>query len=165
MLFRSTGAFHVWLPIQPQVGGDVTFIQSDPNTTLTTPSCAQVPISVGGYDGLTKAIYPLSGRGFDARGRIKPDFCAPAVNVSGADMRNRYITMTGTSASAAITAGAAAQCLEWGILRGNAKTMNSAQVKNLLIRGCQREENMMYPNPEWGYGRLDAYQAIVVLRK
>lgn len=157
-----TGEFHAWLPIQ--VRPSITFIQPDPDTTLTTPSDTNVPITVGGYDGLTGAGYLESGRGFDAIGRVKPDFCAPAVDVSGAGLRGNYVTNTGTSAAAAITAGAAAQALEWGILRGNAPTMNSAEVKNLLIRGCRREENRSYPNTEWGYGRLDIYNSFEVLR-
>ena len=159
-----TGEFHMWLPIQPQVGNNVTFIRPNPDTTITTPSSARVPITVGGYDGLTNAIYLASGRGFDALGRVKPEFCAPSVEVAGAGLRNNYVTYTGTSAAAAITAGAAAQVLEWGILRGNAPTMNSVEVKNLLIRGCKREQNISYPNPEWGYGRLTAYNAFEVLR-
>lgn len=159
-----TGDFHMWLPIQPQVGKDITFIRPNPDTTITTPASAQVPITVGGYDGLTEAIYLESGRGFDALGRVKPEFCAPCVEVSGAGLRNNYVTYTGTSAAAAITAGAAAQVLEWGILRGNAPAMNSVEVKNLLIRGCIREDNISYPNPEWGYGRLDIYNAFQILR-
>ena len=55
--------------------------------------------------------------------------------------------------------------LEWGLLRGNAPTMNSVEVKNLLIRGAQREINREYPNTEWGYGRLDVYRAFQVLRE
>lgn len=155
-----TGGFHIWLPITPKI----TFIEPEPDTTITTPSAAEVLITVGGYDGLTGTGYLESGRGFDALGRVKPDFCAPAVRVSGAGLRNNYVTYTGTSVAAAITAGAAAQTLEWGILRGNAPTMNSAEVKALLIRGCQREENLTYPNPQWGYGRLDVYNAFENLR-
>ena len=156
-----TGAFHIWLPIMSQI----TFIQPEPDTTITTPSAANIPITVGGYDGLTGARYIESGRGFDALGRVKPDFCAPSVDVSGAGLRNNYVTYTGTSVAAAITAGAAAQVLEWGILRGNAPTMNSSEVKNLLIRGSERDNNLTYPNPEWGYGRLDIYQSFQVLRE
>ena len=160
-----TGAFHMWLPIQPLVGSDVTFIQPNPDTTLTVPSSAQVPITVAGYDGLTGARYIDSGRGFDGRGRIKPDFSAPCVEVFGAGRLNDYTTYTGTSVAGAITAGAAAQCMEWGIIRNNAPSMNSVEIKNLLIRGCQRANNQVYPNKEWGYGRLDAYNSFVVLRK
>ncbi len=160
-----TGQFHIWLPIQPQVGNDVTFVSPNPDTTITTPSAAVVPITVGGYDGLTGARYIQSGRGFSASGYIKPDFCAPCEEVFGAGLRNNYVTYTGTSVAAAISTGAAALCLEWGLLRGNAPTMNCVEVKNLLIRGCKREENISYPNREWGFGKLDVYNAFQVLRE
>ena len=157
-----TGAFHVWLPIQSRP--QLTFIQPEPDTTITTPSAANIPITVGGYDALTGAAYLESGRGFDAIGRVKPELCAPAIDVSGAGLRNNYVTDTGTSAAAAITAGAAALVLEWGILRGNAPAMNSVEVKNLLIRGCRRDDNLTYPNQQWGYGRLDVYHSFENLR-
>lgn len=161
-----TGAFHIWLPMKiDALAGDVTFVRPNPDTTITIPADANVPISVGGYEALTGARYIESGRGFDARGDIKPDFCAPAVMVSGAGLRGNYVTYTGTSVAAAISAGACAQALEWGILKGNAPTMNSVEVKNLLIRGCNREDNLSYPNTEWGFGRLNIYQSFQNLRE
>lgn len=160
-----TGAFHIWLPIQPLVGNDIRFIEPDPDTTITTPGLTELAITVGGYNGLTDARYLQSGRGYSGTGQIKPEFCAPAIEVSGADLRGNYINQTGTSAAAAITAGAAALVLEWGLLRGNAPMMNSVEVKNMLIRGCKREESRIYPNTEWGYGRLDVYRAFEVLRQ
>ena len=81
-----------------------------------------------------------------------------------AGLRVNYVTQTGSSVAAAITAGAAALCLEWGILDGYAPTMNSVEVKNLMIRGCNREQNQVYPNTEWGYGRLDLYRSFEILR-
>lgn len=160
-----TGAFHMWLPIQPLAGRDIRFIEPNPDTTITTPGMAELAITTGGYNPLTGAEYLQSGRGFSGTGQVKPEFCAPAVAVSGADLRGNYIEQTGTSGAAAITAGAAALVLEWGLLRGNAPTMNSVEVKNLLIRGCERENNMTYPNTEWGYGKLNVYRAFQVLRE
>jgi len=160
-----TGAFHIWLPIQPIVGKDIRFIQPNPDTTITTPGMTELAITVGGYNALNNARYLLSGRGFSGIGQVKPEFCAPAVEVFGAGARGDFIRRTGTSAAAAITAGASAQVLEWGLLRGNAPTMNSVEVKNVLIRGAQREANREYPNTEWGYGRLDVYRAFQVLRE
>ena len=146
-----TGAFHIWLPIQPLVGKEIRFIEPEPDTTVTEPGNARVPITSGGYNGLTGARYLESGRGFSGTGQVKPELCAPME--------------TGTSEAAAITAGAAALVLEWGILKENAPTMNSVEVKNLLIRGCDREENRTYPNVEWGYGRLNLYRSFLLLRR
>lgn len=160
-----TGAFHMWLPIQPLVGNDIRFIRPNPDTTITTPGMTELAITVGGYNGLTGARYLQSGRGFSGTGQVKPEFCAPAVEVSGADLRGNYVERTGTSSAAAITAGAAALVLEWGLIKGNAPTMNSVEVKNLLIRGCDRGSNVIYPNTEWGYGKLNVYRAFQVLRE
>ena len=155
----------MWLPIQPLVGNEIRFIEPNPDTTVTTPGMTEVAITAGGYDALTGARYLQSGRGFSGTGQVKPEFCAPSVNVSGADLRGNYVEQTGTSVAAAITAGAAVLALEWGLLRGNAPTMNSVEVKNLLIRGCERDVNQTYPNTEWGYGRLNLYLAFQVLRE
>lgn len=160
-----TGAFHIWLPIMPLIGNEITFIEPNPDTTVTTPGNTAAAITVGGYNGLTGARYLQSGRGFSGNSQVKPEFCAPAVEVAGMGMRGNYIEQTGTSGAAAITAGAAALVLEWGLLKGNAPTMNSVEVKNLLIRGCNRDFARIYPNTEWGYGRLDVYRAFDQLRK
>lgn len=160
-----TGAFHMWLPIQPLTGSDIRFVEPDPDITITTPGMSEIAITSGGYNGLTGARFLQSGRGFSGIGQVKPEFCAPAVDVSGINLRGDYIEQTGTSAAAAITAGAAALTLEWGLLRGNAPTMNSVEVKNFLIRGCERDGNRIYPNTEWGYGRLNLYRAFELLRK
>ena len=57
--------------------------------------------------------------------------------------------MTGTSAAAAITAGACAQLLEWGAVRRNDLALNSVEIGNILIRGCRRQMETDYPNPSW----------------
>ncbi len=156
-----TGEFHIWLPIQEKV----RFFRPEPDTTITAPGMAEIPITVGGYDALTGARYIESGRGFDAVGQVKPDFCGPAIQVFGAGLRGNYIESTGTSVAAAIGAGAAAQLMEWGIVKGNAPSMNSLEIKNQLIRGSRRDGNRTYPSPEWGYGKLDVYNAFEILRE
>ena len=159
-----TGAFHMWLPIQPLTGPDVRFIRPNPDVTVTNPGLTSLALTTGGYDGLTGIRYLQSGRGFSGTGQVKPEACAPAVDVSGANLRQGYVKQTGTSGAAAITAGAAALVLEWGILRGYAPTMNSVEVRNFLIRGCDRDIERGYPNTEWGYGRLDLYRSFEMLR-
>ncbi len=163
-----TGAFHMWLPIAVAGQGirrpSITFLTPEPDTTLTTPSAAQTVLSAGGYNLQTDGIYLESGRGFDAVGGIKPELIAPAEGVSGSGLRGNIERRSGTSVGAAITAGAAAQALEWGILKGNAPTMNSVEVKNLLIRGAKREGLRPYPNTEAGYGKLDIYTAFLQIR-
>lgn len=121
-------------------------------------------MTVGGYDTRDNSIYLDSGRGYTATGLIKPDFVAPAVEVFGAGLRNGFTRMTGTSAAASITAGAAALMLEWGVVRGNDTGISSIEIKNMFIRSADRDPNRLYPNREWGYGRLDLYQTFNNIR-
>ena len=159
-----SGNFHVWLPIRGQLEPNITFIAPNPDTTITEPSAARIPITVGGYNGVTDAFYLESGRGYDSIGMIKPDFVAPAIMVKGAGLRNNFVTSTGNSVAAAITAGACIQVLQWAIVNQNAPNLNSVGVKNILIRGCRREQNRDYPNRELGFGKLDVYQSFENLR-
>lgn len=151
--------FHMWLPVRELLSGEVVFLRSNPDTTLTVPSTSIVPISVGAYDTRDNSIYLRSGRGFTSNGWVKPDFVAPGVGVLGAGPRNRFLTRDGTSISSAITAGAVALMLEWGIVRGNYTTITSLEVKNVLIRGADRDSKRTYPDKSFGWGRLNLYQA------
>jgi hypothetical protein len=158
-----TGSFHMWLPMTGMLPTDVFFLKPDPEVTLTIPSIAHVPIAVCGYQASDGSLYRDSGRGFTAGGQIKPTFAAPAVGVQAVGIRGSTVTMTGTSAAAAVTAGACAQILEWGAVRRQDIALNSVEIGNILIRGCRRDADLDYPNPSWGYGKLDAYTALAKL--
>lgn len=158
-----TGNFNVWLPMQGMLPSDAYFLRPDPDITLTSPSSAQIPLTVGGYRSSDNSLYIQSGRGFTVSSVIKPDLCAPAVNVQGAGVRNNYVTGSGTSIAAAITAGACAQLMEWGVYRQESLSLNSVEIGNVLIRGCDRDRDTVYPNTAWGFGRLNVYQAFLAL--
>ncbi len=145
------GSFHMWLPISAFLESPVYFLSANPDTTLTVPSTARVPITVGGYNDLSGALFLESGRGYTITGAIKPDFVAPAVDIT-ATGGGEY---TGTSYGAAITAGAAAMFMEWAVVRGNLPAANTADVKSEFIRGALQDPGQLYPNREWGYGKLN----------
>ena len=153
------GTFHMWLPVSAFLSSPVYFLSSSPDITLTVPSTAWVPITVGGYNDRSGALFLESGRGYTVTGAIKPDFVAPAVDITGAG----GLEYTGTSFAAAITAGAAAMCLEWAVVRGNLSAANTADVKSELIRGARQEAGQLYPNREWGFGKLDLAQTFLNL--
>ncbi|MCC8168546.1 MAG: S8 family peptidase [Clostridiales bacterium] len=158
------GEINAWLPPEELSEASAVFLTPNPETTLATPSDAYVPISVGGYDASSGALYLDSGRGYNANGGIRPDFVAPAVRLAARGLKDNYVTFTGTSGAAALTAGACAQLLEWAVTRDNMPNVNSVDLKNLLIRGCSRQENYIYPSPESGYGMLDVYRSLENLR-
>ena len=97
-----------------------------------------------------RSLYVNSGRGYSTNGIVKPDFVAPAVDVYGPGLLGNFITFTGTSAAAAITAGACAQIMQWAIVDQNNTVMSNTSIKNMLIRGTAKPENRTYPNREWG---------------
>ena len=94
---------------------------------------------------------------------MSPDLVAPGVNVGGIFPAG-YGQMSGTSVSAAITAGACALMLQWGITDGNETAMTTERIKAYFIRGCIRDDSMVYPNVQWGYGRVNLYNALSIIR-
>ncbi len=159
-----SGKYNIWGNLRMFMESDTYFLKPDPEITLTEPGATQEVITVGGYNHFNNSIYPMSGRGFSADGHVEPDIVAPAVNVFGADIGTEgFIRRTGTSVAAALTAGCCAQMLEWGIVNGNEPYMKTNLVKNYLIRGALRDRDISYPNPQWGYGKLDVYNSFVIL--
>ncbi len=154
----TDGRYHIWLPMSDMVSGEVIFLRSNPDTTLTVPSDTQQTIAVAGYNTKDDSIYFESGRGFAADGSIKPDIAAPAVDVRGPVGNGQYGTRSGTSVAAAITAGAGALMLEWTGVRRNDISATTVTIKNYLIRGADRDAFRTYPNREWGWGQLDLYR-------
>ena len=40
----------MWLPITGLIAGDISFIRSNPDTTITMPGNAAAPMTAGGYN-------------------------------------------------------------------------------------------------------------------
>lgn len=161
----ADGQFHMWLPVKEFLTGDVIFLRSNPDTTLTTPSATYPAISVGYYNGAENSIDINSGRGYTRGGMVKPDFVAPGVGVTGAMPGNRFVTETGSSVAAGITAGASALLLEWLNYKEDSGGVDTLQLKNMFILGAQRRPNVAYPSQEWGYGTLNLYRTLDQIRQ
>lgn len=149
------GMFNIWLPIKDFLSEETYFLESNPYTTLTEPSASASVISVGGYNYINDSIYTDSGRGYNVQSAVKPDFVAPSVGVYSGRINSGFGYAQGTSAAAAITAGATAMMFEWGIVKNNLPNINAEDIKSILIRGARRSTDRTYPNREWGYGELD----------
>lgn len=160
--------FDAWLPISEFLAQPVYFLQPQPEVTLTTPSYVPDAVTVATYNSYDNSIYQNSGRGFARDGRIKPDLAAPGVNMTL--VANRLgaepiiSTYTGASLAAAVMAGAAGQFMQWAVINQNAPYIRSQELKNYFIRGAARERNIEYPNPIWGYGRLDLYGTFTAMQ-
>lgn len=160
----TVGSFHIWLPITEFVGNGTYFLSPEPDVTLTAPSSSLRCITTGGYNSRNNTFYIDSGRGFNRDGARKPDITSPCVNVFGPVPGGGYQNRTGTSVAAALTAGASAQLLQWGFINRNDTNMNSQDIKNYLIRGADRSRDIVYPSEQWGWGTLNVYDALDILR-
>lgn len=150
-----SGRFDIWMNRAGWILEETRFLQPDVYTTVSDPANAIENISIGAYNHKTDSIYINSGRGLTRDEEVKPDIVAPGVDVYGALPVNTFGYMTGTSVSAAITGGACALLLEWGILLGNDLNIDSLVAINYLKKGAERDEDLNYPNREWGFGELD----------
>ena len=161
----ADGVFHMWLPITELLEGEVYFLQSNPDYTITEPGSTVSGMTVGYYNGDDNSIAIRSGRGYTRSEKIKPDFVAPGVNVTGAAMRNQFTERTGSSVAVGITAGAVALMLEWIVYQLGESRIDSIQIRNLLVLGTDCKPGETYPNREWGYGALNLYDAFDAIRR
>ena len=160
---RQNVQFHMWLPVEGLISQDTYFLEPSPYTTVTAPGDARNSITATAYQHRDGSIYIAAGRGYTPDGMITPHLAAPGVNVKVPLVRGGFGTRSGTSISAAQTAGIAALLFEWAIIRDNQPFFTGSGVKYYLQRGARREENMQYPNPEWGYGKVDLYHTFELL--
>jgi len=151
-----SGEYHAWLPITYQVSPEVELMKPVPEFTIVYPGNSLRSITCGAYDPSNNSLYVSSSWGPTRLPRMAPDFVAPGVNVTGVYPTGNG-TMTGTSAAAAVTAGAAAIMMEWGIVQKNLLSMDGELLRLLLISGCKREAGQEYPNIKWGYGKLNLF--------
>ncbi len=157
------GTYHIWMPITGQVTPGIEFLKPAPEVTVVVPGTAIGVITCGAYDATTKSLLAESSWGPTRLPVPKPDFCAPGGNVKGT-YPGGHGTMSGTSVAAAVTAGAGALMLQWGVVDGNDIALNTYRIRALMISGCIRDVHIKYPNPQWGYGTLNLYNTFDILR-
>lgn len=158
------GTFNAWLPLTGFVSPNVEFLAANPYYTVTVPSTTTGAISCGAYDSENDSLYLNTSWGPTRIEAMAPDLVAPGVKISGF-YPTGLGSMSGTSVSAAITAGACALIMQWGILKGNDISISTHQIRAYLIRGCSRIQTISYPNPQWGYGALNLQQTFNYMRE
>ena len=149
----------IWLPIRQFVEGEVSFLEPSPYTTLTPPATGQSAMCVSAYDPITGGFWQESGRGYARDNIIKPDFSAPGENVPSI-----IGDISGTSAAAALSAGAVLQFMQWAVVEKRSPLVNGTEIKNYLIRGAVRDAVRNWPNREEGFGKLNIYGTFDALR-
>ena len=153
----------MWLPVQGLISPDTYFLESTPYITVTAPGDSTRGITATAYQYLDNSLYFQAGRGFTPNNQVTPDLTAPGVDLLIPLPGGAFGKASGSSLSSAVVAGAAALVQEWAIVRGNIPYASGNTVKFYLQKGAVREEQMEYPNPGWGYGRLDLYRTFEII--
>lgn len=157
------GSYNVWLPREGFVERDTVFLQPDVNVTITTPGNAYDSLIIGAYNGTDQSIYASSSRGPTRNMVTLPSLVAPGVNVLAPNLTGGYSSYSGTGVATAVTISACALLLEWAVLDGNLRFINTLVAKTILIRGARRSPNQSYPNNIEGYGKLDLQSSLVLV--
>ncbi|MCB5386463.1 S8 family peptidase [Blautia glucerasea] len=155
--------FHMWLPVQGLISEETYFLEPSPYNTVTAPGDSLESITVTAYQYRDNSLYVQASRGFMPDGNVVPQVAAPGVQIRVPQLNGLYGLASGTSFSAAQTAGAAALLFEWAVVRGNQPYFTGSSVKNYITRGAKREDRLTYPNRDWGFGRMDLYHTFELL--
>ena len=155
--------FHMWLPVQGLISEETYFLEPSPYNTVTAPGDSLESITVTAYQYRDNSLYVQASRGFMPDGNVVPQVAAPGVQIRVPQLNGLYGLASGTSLSAAQTAGAAALLFEWAVVRGNQPYFTGSSVKNYITRGAKREDRLTYPNRDWGFGRMDLYHTFELL--
>lgn len=165
-----TGEYRFYLPGYAVRNAATGFFLPTPEMTITIPSTARRAVTVGAYDVPRRSYADFSGRGYVYRyddGRtdmaggqqitadVKPDLCAPGVNITVPVPNGGYEQVSGTSFATPFVAGAAALLMEWGIIRGNDRFLYGERLKASLIRGARPLAGVpARPDSRIGWGTL-----------
>ncbi|CCI39961.1 unnamed protein product [Albugo candida] len=142
--------------------------------SVSSPSEYADAISVGAINRKNQ-LADYSARGPGENGALKPDLCAPGEDIIAADSTegsaSQLFVFQGTSAAAPQVSGAIA------ILLGMFPQLTLSQVRRVLQQSadssllktpsvpCGSASNAtMYPNNDYGYGQLNMFKALNVLK-
>lgn len=153
--FITNGRYDAWLYQKELLAAGTRFINSDSFTTMMTPSTAINIITTASFNQQTGKILEESGRGYTRDGRIKPSVATGCVDVLTTGLDNKLIVASGPAMAGGILTGAVALLLQWALVQGNNPEMYPQRPRNYIVGGTIKQQNVVYPTPELGYGQLD----------
>ena len=161
--------FYAYLDVD--VSGNEHYMQPDNSCQIAYPSSCEDVISVGAYvnkfcnfgtnirefyDCYRNMISPISGRGPNVDGIIKPDITAPGDGINFSlyfypDEVKNFENIGATSISSAVVSGIIALYLE----KNPEATLE--EIKKVMRITAIRDHYTGYsPNNTWGYGKINA---------
>jgi subtilisin family serine protease len=141
-------------------GNDGDPTKSYGDGTINSPASGKKILAVGGVN-FFGSMYPYSSKGPTFEGIIKPDVCAPAVGIFGADKdyTNDYSYRSGTSGATPFVAGLAALMLE------KYPELNPLQLKNIISLTSFKTLNpLIIKDNIQGWGIIQGYAALDALK-
>lgn len=163
--YISNGRYDLWLLQKELLEKDTVFLNPDINITLMTPSTAQNSITTSYYDQRDDSIIDESGRGFTRYGAIKPTTTMESMNFLTSGLNNSTIVASGAAIAGALLTGAIAMIYQWGVVEKNDPDMYQPKIRTYIISASLRDEDNIYPNQEWGYGRFSFNKLLDNLNK
>lgn len=165
------GNIQMYLPSEVVRSSATRFLFPNPEATLTIPSTAQKPVTVGAYQVRFGAYADFSGRGYAVNatdigtGLTKPDILAPGVNIRVRTGEGEAV-VSGTSYAAPFVTAASALLMEWGIVKGNDPFLYGEKVKAYLMQGARQLAGYeIWPNDMAGWGALCVADSIPGIEK
>ena len=154
--YITNGVYNAYLPNREFLNSGTRFRNPNPNSTVTYPAQYEDQIVVGAYNSINRSLWQSSSRGPTINGILKPDIVAPGVNIIAPYPGGGYATITGTAASSAYTSGCVALFYQYVIVENNYPNKAFVQKARTYFRaGAVRENNIQYPNNNYGYGILN----------
>lgn len=154
---KINSGFHIWLPVRGFITENTVFTLPNQFTTITEPGNNMYAITTSAYNPANQSLFLEAGRGYTRYNVINPDITSPGVNVYAPLPGGTFGSISGTSTAAALLTGVVAMLLEWGLVNGNDRSLDTYQILKYLIRGVNQNSTTTYPNREWGYGTVNIY--------
>lgn len=131
----------------------------DSHRTMGVPAGAKNIISVGATDD-NDNMADFSSWGPTDDGRVKPEICAPGVNINSTFPGNDYFSISGTSMATPVVSGCIALLLEqWHRILPESPAPLPETVKALLVASALDRGNVG-PDYEYGYGIINIQKAV-----
>lgn len=141
--------------------------------SVSTPAAMYQQAFAVGAVAENDSIWRGSSRGpvlVDSSGRVKPDVTAPGVRVRTVRPGNQFLEATGTSLAGPHVAGLVALIIEArpelaGEVDVIEEILRTTAVRKFTLQNCGGDTPESYPNNTYGFGRIDALEAVELAKR